>query len=110
MRLIVGNLPNAVGSPNAAIIDDDGVIAFQVLGKIQPSAIGQFHIEWWKRIARVQLFCHACDLYPAKPNSFAALSPSIFCLSASEIFNCFTVSTARTKVIGTGGVSLPKTT
>ncbi len=32
MRLIVGNLPNAVGSPNAAIKDDDGVIAFEIVG------------------------------------------------------------------------------
>ena len=36
--------------------------------------------------------------------------PKIFDLSSLEIFNCFTVFTARTSEIGTGGESLPKTT
>ena len=42
MRLIVGNLPDAVGSPDAAIKDDDGVFALEIGGNIQrpPSAVG----------------------------------------------------------------------
>ena len=50
------------------------------------------------------------SVYPVKPSNLAALPPKIFCLSSSEIFNCFTVSTARASGSGTGGESLPKTT
>jgi hypothetical protein len=55
-------------------------------------------------------FSACVRVHPANFSSLAALPPRIFCLSSSEIFSCFTVSTARTNVIGTGGVSLPKTT
>ena len=34
MRLEIGNLPNAVGSPDTAVIDDHGVFAFEIRGKI----------------------------------------------------------------------------
>lgn len=34
MRLEVGNLPNAIGSPNAAVKYDDGVFAFEIVGNI----------------------------------------------------------------------------
>lgn len=34
VRLIVGNLPNAVGSPDAAVVDDDGVFGFEVAGNV----------------------------------------------------------------------------
>jgi hypothetical protein len=30
MRLVVGYLPNAVRSPDSAIKDDDGIVAFDV--------------------------------------------------------------------------------
>ena len=34
MGLIVGDLPDAVGSPDAAVEDDDGVFAFEIVRKI----------------------------------------------------------------------------
>ena len=40
VNLIVGNLPHAIGSPDAAIVNDDGVFPFEIAGKIEPSAIG----------------------------------------------------------------------
>jgi hypothetical protein len=33
--LVVGNLPNAIGSPDAAIVNDHGVFPFKVAGKIE---------------------------------------------------------------------------
>jgi hypothetical protein len=47
MRLIVGNLPDAVGSPNAAVKDDHGVLGFDVGGNIQNAAS-----DGWHRIVR----------------------------------------------------------
>lgn len=34
MGLVVGNLPNAVGSPDATIVNDNGVFGFEVAGDV----------------------------------------------------------------------------
>ena len=52
---IVGNLPNAVGSPDAAIENDDGVFAFEIGGNIQVDH-RRWHLEVRKWIAGTELF------------------------------------------------------
>ena len=51
VRLVIGDLPNAIGSPDAAIKNDDRVFAFQIGGDIQNGAGngGDFVIR--KRVA-----------------------------------------------------------
>jgi hypothetical protein len=58
LRLIVGQLPNAIGSPDAAVEDDDRVIAFEIGGDIHRPAIQDGDPEVWKQVAGIELFCH----------------------------------------------------
>jgi hypothetical protein len=53
VSLIVGDLPNAVGSPDAAVVDYDGVFAFEIGGNVQRSAVRDRHGEVRKRITRI---------------------------------------------------------
>jgi hypothetical protein len=53
VSLVIGNLPNAIRSPNAAIVNNDGVLAFESRGQLQCPTIGQIYIENWERIARI---------------------------------------------------------
>jgi len=34
MRLEIGNLPNAVGSPNATVKDDDGIFTLEIVWNV----------------------------------------------------------------------------
>jgi hypothetical protein len=58
VRLKVGYLPNAVGSPDAAIEYDDSVLAFDIGGNSQRSTARQWDTIVRKRIPRVELFGH----------------------------------------------------
>jgi hypothetical protein len=58
MRLVVGNLPNAVGSPDAAIKEDDGIFTGKIGGNVQPHAGSHWNDVIWKGIAGSQLLCH----------------------------------------------------
>ena len=58
VSLIVGDLPNAVRSPDAAVEYDHGIFAGQTGRKIQRAAVGQFNAETGKRIAGNELFRH----------------------------------------------------
>jgi len=64
MRLVIGNLPNAVGSPNAAVKDDDGIFAFKIGRESERPAVGQIYREGRKKVAGVQLSCHRITFSP----------------------------------------------
>ena len=53
MSLVVSDLPNAVGSPDAAVIDDDRVFAFEIGRNIEPATVGDLHVEARERIAGI---------------------------------------------------------
>jgi hypothetical protein len=44
VRLEVGYLPNAVGSPDAAIENDDGIFTFEIRRNIQSAAVSRGHV------------------------------------------------------------------
>jgi hypothetical protein len=51
VRLVIGDLPNAIGSPDSAIKNDDRVFAFQIGGNIQNAAANGGNFVIRKRVA-----------------------------------------------------------
>jgi hypothetical protein len=58
VRLVVGYLPNAVGSPDAAVEEDDGIFAGKISGDAQCRADRRSDSVIWKLITGAQLFRH----------------------------------------------------
>jgi hypothetical protein len=58
MSLEIGYLPNAIGSPQAAVENDHGILAFQIRGYVQCAAIGGPDGIVGKWISRIELFGH----------------------------------------------------
>jgi hypothetical protein len=62
VRLKVGDLPDAVRSPDTTIENDDGVLALEIGMDIQPAAIGRWHRVVRKCVAGTELFAHGLSL------------------------------------------------
>jgi hypothetical protein len=62
MGLEVGDLPNAIRSPYAAIENNDGIFAFETGRNIQSTAMGGWHVIVRKWIAGTELFSHGIDI------------------------------------------------
>ena len=58
VRLVVGYLPNAVGSPDAAVEEDDGIFAGKISRDAQCRAGRRSDSIIWKLITGAQLFRH----------------------------------------------------
>ena len=79
MGLIIGDLPNTVRSPDAAVKNDNGVFACQIGRDLHSPAIYERHREVWKIVAWIELFGHLPALLlvtlNAEPSDCVALEP-----------------------------------